>query len=278
MKDTLLFLQNNSFWIKDIFTIIFAATGTWIAILSYKRAKSTIFQPKRAEVAKIQTTILSEFLALFTSDGNSIDRAVDYSNIYRYNVDMALRDYDLADIDKISEKYVEYEQNIDGWFQFLENDIYDFIMVEGNIADYDKLIFDKNNKERQIHYKERAEKGEVTIHRIFYTKKYHQFHKKLRDLNNNPFLPKDIQEVASQISKNISLNLHHDLRNLLTMLVKEIYLAYQDNSSNKYEVISTDFKYQTLWRVFEQERKHHDEDYELLKSKIRRHLLVDEKW
>lgn len=84
--------------------------------------------------------------------------------------------------------------------------------------------------------------------------------------------------MAEQISKNISLNLHHDLRNLLTMLVKEIYKAYQDKSSNKYEVISTDFKYQTLWRVFEQERKHHDEDYELLKSKIRRHLLVDEKW
>lgn len=170
MKDILLFLQNNSSWIKDIFTIIFAATGTWIAILSYKRAKSTIFQPKRTEVAKIQTTILSDFLALFTSDGNSIDRAVDYSNIYKYNVDMALRDYDLADIDKISEKYVEYEQNIDGWFQFLENDIYDFIMVEGNIADYDNLIFDKNNKERQKLYKERAEKGDVTIHRIFYTK------------------------------------------------------------------------------------------------------------
>jgi hypothetical protein len=278
MKDIILFLQNNTSWIKDISTIIFTATGTLIAILSYRRAKSTIFQPKRTEVTKIQTTILSEFLALFTSDGNSIDRAVDYSNIYKYNVDMALRDYNLADIDKISEKYIEYDQNIDGWFQFLENDIYDFIMVEGNITDYDNLIFEKNNKERQKYYEERAKKGEVTIHRIFFTKKYHQFHKKLRNLNNNPFLPKDIQEVAAQISKNIALNLHHDLRNLLTKLVKEIYDAYQDENSNKYELMSKEFKYQTLWRVFEQERKHHEEDYELLKIKIRKHLLIDEKW
>ncbi len=278
MKDIVSFLQENSYWIKDIFTILLTATGTFIAILSYRRAKSTIFQPKRSEVTKIQTKILSEFLQVFTSDGNSIDKAVDYHNIFKYNIDMALRDYNLADIEKISEKYIEYEQNIDGWFQFLENRSHDFIMVEGNIHDYDTLIFEKNYRQRQKLYESNAKEGVVIIHRIFYTKKYYQFHKKLNDLNNNPFLPKDIQEVAKQISKNIALNLHHDLRNILTKLVKDLYVAYQDENSIAYELISDNFKYQTLLNVFDKERRHHDEDYVLLKKKIRKHLLVDEKW
>jgi hypothetical protein len=271
------FLRNNSSWLKDISTIIFTATGTFVAILTYKKAKLTIFQPKRTEVTKKQTEVLSEFLALITQNANSIDIALDYPNIFRYNVDMALRDYNLTDIDKISEKYVEYEQNIAGWIQFLEDDIYNYIYVEGNITEYDKLIFEKNNFERRDFYEMRARNGNVTIHRIFYTKKHSEFYKKLRDLANNPFMPKEIQDVTEQIGRNITVNLHYDLRTILKKLVTEIYKAYQDDSSKEYEVIKEEFRYQTLFRVFEKERKNHEEDYALLKKQIRKHLMIDEK-
>jgi len=276
MNDIIEFFNDNSDWLKDISTIIFTATGTLVAILSYRRAKSSIFQPKRTEAAKIQTQILTDFLTTFTTDGNSFDRSIDYLNIYKYNVDIALRDYNLADIEKISEKYTEYEQNIAGWFQFLENDIYNFILVEGSIKEYDQLIFEPNDRARQKHYEEKAKNGVFEIHRIFYTKKYHQFHKKLRDLSNNPFLPKEIQNVANQIGDNMTINLHHKLRGLLSKLIEETYTAYNDKESNKYEVIKNTFKYQTLWRIFEKERNQHDEDYELLKTKIREHLRIDE--
>lgn len=276
MNDIIEFLKNNSSWLKDISTIVFTATGTLVAILSYRRAKSSIFQPKRTEAAKIQTEILTDFLTSFTTDGNSLDRAIDYLNIYKYNVDIALRDYNLADIEKISEKYAEYEQNIAGWFQFLENDIYNFILVEGSIKEYDQLIFEPNNRERQKHYEKKAKEGVFEIHRIFYTKKYHQFHKKLRDLTNNPFLPSEIQKVANQIGDNMTVNLHHKLKTLLSKLIEETYTAYNDKESDQYEVITETFKYQTLWRIFEKERNQHDKDYELLKKKIREHLRIDE--
>jgi hypothetical protein len=275
MNDIINFLRDNSSWLKDISTIVFTATGTLVAILSYKRAKSSIFQPKRNEVAKIQTQVLTEFLTLFTTNGNSIDRAIDYNNIYRYNVDMALRDYNLTDIDKISNKYSEYQQNIAGWFEFLENDIYNFILVEGNIDEYDKLIFEPNNRQRQKLYEKNAKRGIVEIHRIFYTKKYVEFHKKLRDLSNNPFLPKNIQDVANQIGDNMTLNLHHTLKILISKLVADITKAYLDEKSDDYEIFSEKLKYQDLWRVFETERKQHDKDYELLKKRIREHLLID---
>ncbi len=276
MIDIINFFRENSSWLKDISTIVFTATGTLVAILSYRRAKSSIFQPKRTEAAKIQTQILTDFLTTFTTDGNSLDRSIDYLNIYKYNVDIALRDYNLADIEKISEKYAEYELNIAGWFQFLENDIYDFILVEGSKKEYDQLLFEPNNRERQKHYEKKAKEGVFDIHRIFYTKKYHQFHKKLRDLTNNPFLPTEIQKAASQIGDNMTVNLHHKLRTLLSKLIEETYTAYNDKESDKYEVIKETFKYQTLWRIFEKERNQHDKDYELLKKKIREHLRIDE--
>ena len=272
------FLKQNSTWLKDIFTIFFTATGSLIAILSYRRAKSTIFQPKRTEVTKKQTEILSEFLSLYTNDGNTIDKAVDYINLFRYNIDITLRDYNLSDLEKITEKYVEYEQNIGGWIQFLEADIYDFVNIEGSIKDYDLLIFEKNNRERQKYYEVNAKLGEVTIHRIFYTKKYFEFIKKLKDLSNNPFLPKDIQDVAKQIGQNITINLNYNLRDILKRLIIELYNAHEDKNYDNYEILSDKFRYETLWRIFETERKQHNEDYELLKNKIRKHLMIDEKW
>jgi flavodoxin len=275
MNDIIDFLKNNSSWLKDISTIAFTATGTLVAVLSYQRAKSSIFQPKRTEVAKIQTQILTDFLTTFTTDGNSFDRSIDYLNIYKYNVDITLRDYNLADIGKITEKYTEYEQNIAGWFQFLENDIYNFILVEGSIKEYDQLIFEPNNRERQKFYERKAKEGVFEVHRIFYTKKYHQFHKNLRDLSNNPFLPSEIQEVANQIGNNMTINLHHKLKTLLTKLVEETYTAYNNTLPDDYEVISEKFTYQTLWRIFEKERNQHDKDYELLKIRIREHLRID---
>lgn len=245
MNDIFDFLKNNSSWLKDVFTIVFTATGTFVAILSYKRAKSSIFQPKRTEVAKVQTELLMDFLTTFTTDGNSIDRAIDYLKIYQYNVGITLRDYNLADIDKISENYGEYVEYIAGWFQFPEKDNLSYILVEGSIKEYDNLIFEPNNREHQKYHEREAKDGVFKIHRIFYTKKYDQFHKKLVDLSNNPFLPTEIQQVANQIGDNMSINLQK-LRALLSTLIKEIHTAYIDKTSNRYEVISKTVKYQTL--------------------------------
>ena len=188
---------------------------------------------------------------------------------------MALREYNLTDIDKIKNKYAEYKQNIAGWFEFLENDIYNFVIIEGNIQEYDELFFEANNRKREKAYEQSAKNGIVEINRIFFTKKHIEFHKKVRDLSNNPFLPKDIQDVANQIRENMTANLHHNLKILLAKLVNDINKAYHDKESDDYEILSEKYKYQTLWRTFETERKQHKKDYELLKKRIREHLLID---
>lgn len=72
IDEVIQFLKGNSDWLKDVSNIIFAGTGTIIGILSYKKAKSSIFQPKRTEVPKIQTDALLEFLSKYTTNGKRI--------------------------------------------------------------------------------------------------------------------------------------------------------------------------------------------------------------
>ncbi|WP_133257241.1 hypothetical protein [Hymenobacter edaphi] len=101
-------IKENSGWIKDITTVIFTGTATVLALLTYKRAKATVLQPKRTEVTKKQTKILSDFLTVIAENNNSIDSALDYVNLLNYNVDLVLREYGLLEIPADSEKYQEY--------------------------------------------------------------------------------------------------------------------------------------------------------------------------
>lgn len=269
------FLKNNSDWIKDISTVLFTATGSIVAILSYRRAKSTIFQPKRAEATKIQTEILIEFLTEFTKYGNSIDKAVDYPKLLQYNIDLVLRDYDLAtDIDPITQRYVEINQNIAGWYSDA-GDIENVNFVKGDLADYDKVNFHQSVVRNNI---ANIKKGNVNIERIFVTKKHLHFVHKLRDLSSNPFLPREIQNVANQIGKNLTINIHQKLKEIIEKQILEIYKSREDTSNFNYEKITMKLKYSVIWVLFDLQRIKHEEDYELLVKKIREHLLIDQKW
>jgi hypothetical protein len=55
-------IKNNITWLKDFATILFTATGTIVAILTYRRARATVLQPIRNEVIKKQSEILVELL------------------------------------------------------------------------------------------------------------------------------------------------------------------------------------------------------------------------
>jgi len=269
------FLKDNSNWIKDVSTILFTATGTTIAILSYRRAKSSIFQPKRAEATKIQTKILIDFLSEFTKYGNSIDKAVDYIKLLQYNIDLVLRDYALAtNIDPISRRYIDMNHNVAGWYS-IAGDIENVNVIEGKLSDYDKSNFDQKVIEKNI---DNIQNGIVSIERIFLTKKHLHFVHKLIDLSNNPFLPKEIQEVANQIGKNLTINIQQKLKDIIEKQILDIYKFREDRTNFHYENITMKLKYSVIWELFDNQRIKHEEDYDLLVEKIREHLMIDKKW
>jgi hypothetical protein len=272
------FVRVNSQLIKDMFTIIFTGTGTVLALLTYRRARATVLQPKRTEVIKRQTDALSNFLSLISKNHNSIGSSLDYVSLFNYNVDLILRDYGFIEIDKESTSYQEYNSNIAGWIQFLDNDVHNYIFVKGSIKDYDQLYFEANDRKRQKTYNTRAIEGQVNVHRIFYTHKHIEFYEGLRDFVNNPFLPNEIHTVANSLAGDIYMNIHSYLKAILKKLIEEYSKALIDKDYPYKIILAPEYRHQELYRVFEKERKKHRAHYDELKNKIREHLMVDGKW
>ena len=80
------FVKNNISWIKDILWVLFTLIATIIAILTYKRAKSSILQPIRTETIKKQSVWLEDILKFIRND-------VDYYELLELNVLSFLIDY-----------------------------------------------------------------------------------------------------------------------------------------------------------------------------------------
>ncbi|RAK62415.1 hypothetical protein DLM85_23725 [Hymenobacter edaphi] len=117
----------------------------------------------------------------------------------------------------------------------------------------------------------------MKVHRIFYTRQHEAFFGKLRNFWNNPFLPTTIKEVSQKIGEGVHRNIHSDLRSILTTLVQKCTEAINAGDSGN-QVLTSKFRHHNLFRVFEEIRVHHDDDYELLKQRIRRHLLIEQEW
>lgn len=265
------YLKVNSNWLKDVSTLVLTTTGTIIAILTYKRAKATIFQPKRVEVIKIQSQILIDFLSSFTTDGNSLDKAIDYFNLLYYNFNLVLRKLNIKEIEQNSEIYKELNLKIGGWYEADMSGIYDSALIEGSLEDYDEIYSDEalggSPTEQLI--------NEIYLDQLFVSKKHSLFVKKLRDICNNPFLPNEILDVARQIGENMTSNFHVLLKGIL---IEKILPIKQSNSQTGSTNAVPNLDYIDIWNEFETKRIKHNEDYMLLRKKIREHLRIDDKW
>lgn len=255
MNNILNFLTNNLYWLRELFSIIFSVTGSVIAVLTYIRARSTILQPKRSEVIKIQTQVLIDFLNFISQDGNSIDSSVDYFNIYRYNFYLALNRYDLLDLSKGSEIYKEMNEKVVGWYDYDSKiNINGISIIKGNFEDYVSLYFGKEDLS--------------TLHsKIIFTQKGWTFLEHLRKMSINPFLPTHIVERINQIGNDMVFNLFNIMPNIINEEMARIHSENIMNSKVGYS-----------FKLFENTRNKHIELYKELIKDIRKYLAIDEKW
>ena len=84
---------NNINWVKDIFWVLFTLVASIVSIKTYMKAKSTILQPLRTEVAKRQTDLLLELLSLFMDKENDFFMKVDYISIVNANILLSMDSY-----------------------------------------------------------------------------------------------------------------------------------------------------------------------------------------
>ncbi|MBY8961559.1 hypothetical protein KJK34_02220 [Flavobacterium sp. D11R37] len=248
MSNITTYLNNNIGWIKDICTILFTGIASTIAILTYRRAKATILQPKRTEIIKIQIQILTDFLKFISNDGHNIDTAIDYYNVFRYNLYLTLRSEELMNIDVDSDLYIEMNNNIAGWYDYSDKSLTGFEMIKGNLYEFDLLYSNvKNNRT------------------IIITKRSWQFILNLKDKSTNPFLTNDIVKILDGIGENMA----HNFFNVIPQVIE--YEIFNIDTKKDYSIKSSVKRFENL-------RFKHAEDIKKLRMMIRKHLSIDDKW
>lgn len=261
MYKVLNFIFDNSSIIKDYASILFTLTATILAVLTYRRAKATILQPKRNEVIKIQSQLFINFLESISKEGNNIDSSLDYLNVFRMNLIITFYEEDIIDKDFYLLHFEYLNETMAGWYDDSVENPAGFSVLKGNLDSYSKFYGERN--------KNQAESDENLLKkRIFITKSYWEFINELRKVSNSPFLPDKFKIHFDNLFKEINNNLFE----LIPLLIyKEITF---------YNQIKGEFiiDFNSILKEFEENRTKHSKTLNELREDIKLHLNINDKW
>ena len=267
-KDVLKWIWTNISTIKDILWIIFTFIATFIAILTYRRAKYTILQPLRTEVIKKQTELFVEIIENFSDDIKFI-KDIDRMNMIEFNTYYVLDLYG-------------FKSNLSGDLNKILNEVFcSYKLVKrGNELHEIRLpeLFDDSKKQDEMHksandsIQTQLETGEIDIELLGITKKCQETLNKYNNIANNAFLPSEIKIILDEIIVNIEKDIAIGLKEVLEQVILEAY-----EKSQKGEKFSVNTA--SINNLFIKKRPY---NYSQLIKKIRKstrdYLMIDRKW
>lgn len=253
------FIKNNISWIKDILWVIFTLVATIIAVLTYKRAKSTILQPIRTETIKKQSALLEEVLDFIRTD-------VDYYELLELNVLSFLMDYGFVlknqkalkeniKMKRCGQRIVTLKEQLD-FVEVLEPFTKD--LTEKEIHNYKKEKFDK------------AKDGKIEIEMVYISKNFKDYNDKLDSFIENPFLPKKFQKILLEMKNNINYNSSTALKKVLEDFLKEYFERYKKGE--------THFNMPGIYNTYNHILVGNRENINNLYKEIREYLFIDYEW
>ena len=245
MEEIIQYFKENSNWIKDLFTLIFTGTATIIAVLTYRRAKATVLQPKRTEVIKIQAQVLTNFLKSISENGNSINSSLDYLGVLNCNIYFNIIKSGFR-TEEEPEMYNSMKANIAGCYVRLRNKS-NVIQLKGNLDEL--LSFAKTKEITSL---------------VVLTKQALDTINHIIELKSKPFIPDEINEIVDEIMNELTYNYFK--------LMPNYYHPLKQITENRNHDFLSNFE------EFDRKRKSHDESIEKLKQKIRQHLGINDKW
>ena len=240
------------------------ATGTIIAILTYRRAKATILQPIRSEVVKKQTEHLSELLKLLFENKRSFEMGFDYSAIAEVNALCLLKDYGFTDFYDDNELIAARAKRADSGHLLTHNKLENIYLIEH----FGKKAILPVDQQKIL---ERLDKGEAKVALIWITSRYKDFSAKLENYLNHPFMPTSLQETLKGIVEDASYNLKSaltiELENFINAVPKQV-------KANPRVIINLS----GVSNNFNHTRRPHNKQTEQLINDIRNHLRIDDQW
>lgn len=262
------FLKSNISFVKDLSTILFAGTATIVAVLTYRRAKSTILQPIRSEAIKKQSELLVSFLAELKQNNNSIENWLNYLSLVELNVIHTLKDFGFVFSDD-KNTITKAIENTASWIPCgSSNQLLD-VEIVSTFADKPK------SKEKLDVGKQRYENlklGKIEIDKIYLTKEALRVLNTLSDFSNDPFMPKSVSEDISTLLKDININLTDILKEELeTFMLGFAKSFFENNEAPKFNHVG-------VYNSFNHNRRHHRIIVDGIRGSIRKTLLIDEPW
>lgn len=266
--EILKYIQQNAGWLKDTATLIFAATGTIIAILTYRRAKATIFQPIRTEVIKKQSELLSDFLSLLKDHNHSFENGLDYINLVQLNVLLTLNSFGFV-FNEHREMMKNLQSNLSGWLPCGTSNVLKDVVVIGALGDENTEALEVDAGRMKF---DALKSGQVSVEKIYLTKHHVEFMAKLSAFSSDPFMPAAIQNTLDELNNDINSN--------LTIILKKELEVFMLNFSRQYFPNSRAPKFDPVgvYNDFNHSRIHHKQTLIQLRSDIRKYLRIDERW
>lgn len=245
---------------------MFSTVAAVVAILTYRRARATILQPIRNEVIKKQSEILVELLDFLPSEGKLIHEGLDYSSIAIINVHNHLRELGFLFANQ-DELFKKIDESVAGWTYVGESRTLLDVEVVGVFEDQKSEEIDIGKLKF-----ENAKKGIVEIDKVYFTKNHNDFSGRLLEFSQNPYTPKEIQNILIKIINDIGVNLHVNMKAALVDFLREFCTQYfEDQKLPKINPIG-------VYNNFNHKRISHEQDIKRLRHAVREYLMIDKEW
>jgi hypothetical protein len=266
------FIKQNITWLKELATIVLAVVATVLAILTYRRAKATLFQPIRSEVIKTQSALLSEILLFINKNQLKYEGNIDYRNLVKINTYINLKEFGFIlknqeSIDEETKKFIISQLLLVPKTKKIKDvEIIGIYKTKKPQDEIKKPSLDKGKNRN-----ENAKKGFVEIERVSITKNHEIFFAKLSDYAENPFLPNKIKGIIKQIQEDINTNRTYKLIEVLEAFIVDFTQKSLDTGPIE---INPD----GVYNQFNHKRIHHKVKFDELYKAISDHLRIEEKF
>lgn len=211
-------IAGNSQQFKDITSALCTVFATFIAWLTYRKAKSTLFQ---SEVAKEQTRLLIEILNIFIRDKNMFMNSI-YYDIILCNLSEHSKEHDseisffpINDDANIANETAGFLNGVQG----MRNGYYILNLDTSGVGVFTDVL-------QELRGDDSEEQGEdfndFTLGLIYITQSFVDLRSSLENYIYNPFLPSFVQNQLTLLLRQIECNIKGPLAKVFESNFKRI--------------------------------------------------------
>lgn len=231
-----------------------------------------MLQPLRSEVVKRQTELLVELLDYISNQNQNIYFSIDYMGIICCNTYKLL---DLCDFVFTDEKIGKTIEEKVGGCMLLKTEGMpcSFCAPTDPLGTHDTDVSKRESEyKKQLIDKIHFDKSISNLEVLYLTKTHIETIAKLESYRDNPFMPKQIQNLLCQLLNDITANIKGPLLKELENLIVRVDAMPSDKESPLH------ITYQALYNSFLRYAKSHTTTIKDISESIRQYLYVDAKW